>query len=315
MIDIMEKIRKKERKNSYNKARVAQVYSLAAIPLLFVFVFSYLPMFGLVIAFKNYRYDLGIWGSEWVGFKNFKFFFESKDCARVLRNTLGLNSLFIVATVMAAVVLALFLYELNSKNKTKIFQTILITPHFLSWVVVAYMVYALLNPSFGMINKFLMTIGMQPVDWYSTPNAWPAILTIASIWKSMGMDSVMYYAALMGMDSSIEEAARIDGASQNQIRWKIFIPSIVPIIMINVILKIGNVFRSDFGLFYQLTRDVGTLYPTTDVIDTYIFRALRELGNIGMSSAVGAFQSVVGLILVLITNYVTKKINPDNALL
>lgn len=223
--------------------------------------------------------------------------------------------MFIIAGLSSAVFVALFLFELKSRTKTKVFQTIMITPHFLSWVVVAYMVYGFLNPSIGILNNVLEKMGIPGVEWYSIPSAWPFILTISAVWKSVGMDSVMYYAALMGVDSSLEEAALIDGASKNQIRWKIFLPSITPIICINLIVKIGSVMRADFGLFYQLTRNVGVLYPTTDVIDTYIFRALREMGDIGMSTAVGLFQSVVGLAMVLATNYITKKINPDNALI
>lgn len=304
-----------ERVKNYNQSRNFQIYAIMFIPLLIIFIFNYVPMFGLIMAFKNYRYDLGIFGSPWVGFGNFEFFFTSNDCWRVLRNTIGLNAIFIVCGVAFAVFVALFLYEVKSRTKTKIFQTIMITPNFLSWVVVSYMAYAFLNPAYGLLNTVFESIGIAGIDWYSTPGVWPVILTVCSVWKAFGMDSVVYYASLMGVDPSLEEAALIDGASRGQIRRYIYIPSIIPVITIMTILKIGGIMRADFGLFYQVTRDVGTLYPTTDVIDTYIFRALRQLGNVGMSTAIGMFQSVVGLVLVLITNFITEKISPDNALL
>ena len=307
-------MKKSKLKISSGGVRQLQIYSMAAIPILLVILFCYVPMFGVIIGFKDYRFNLGIFGSEWVGLKNFEIFFSAKESWRIIRNTLSLNFMMIVANVFFSVALAVLLYRLTSRTKTKIFQTILITPHFLSWVVVGYMVYALLNPAYGLFNSILSHIGLTPVDWYSTPGIWPVILTIASVWKSVGMDSVIYYAALMGLDASLFEAAAIDGANERQITRKIKIPLIVPLISVMTIIKIGNIFRADFGLFYQLTRDVGTLYPTTDVIDTYIFRTMRVLGNMGMSTAVGLVQSVVGLIMVIITNHVSKKIDPDNGL-
>lgn len=295
-------------------SKTLQLYSMCAIPLLFIFIFNYLPIGGAIIAFKNYRYDLGIFGSPWVGFKNFEFFLQSSEFLKITRNTLGLNALFILFGIISAVLVAVMLYELASRAGTKIYQTLMITPHFLSWVIVGYMVYALLNPSYGTINTILQKIGVPAVDWYSKPGAWPVILTIASVWKNVGMDSVIYYAALMGIDSSLFEAAEIDGATKLERTRYVVIPCLVPLITIMTILKIGGIFRADFGLFYQLTRDVGALYSTTDVVDTYVFRTMRVVGNMGMSSAVGLLQSVVGLILVLVTNYVSRKIEPDNSL-
>jgi len=310
------KAKKGESKKPCRKIKVSalQDYSLAAVPLLYILLFSYIPMVGLVIAFKDYRYDKGMFGSDWVRFDNFKFFFTSNDFLRVTRNTILLNALFIVIGITCAVALAIALFSVISRTKTKVFQTVLITPHFLSWVVVGYMVYAFLNPVHGMVNTILKSVGAESIDWYSKPNAWPAILTISSVWKHIGMDCVLYYAALMGMDTSLFEAAEVDGATKWQVRRYIIIPSLVQIITITAILKIGHIFRADFGLFYQVTRDVGTLYPTTDVMDTYIFRTMKELGDMGMSTAAGFLQSVVGLVTVIVTNHITKKINPDNAL-
>lgn len=291
-----------------------QLYSLCIIPVVLVLIFNYLPMGGIIIAFKDYRYNLGIFGSEWVGFKNFEFFFKSTEFVRITWNTLYMNFVFIIIGTISSVLTAVLLFGLKSRNTTKVFQTTLITPHFLSWVVVAYMVYAFLNPQYGFLNVFLEKLGMKKVDWYATPGAWPIILSIAYVWKTVGMDSVVYYAALMGIDTSLFEAADIDGANPIQKFRTIIIPELVPLLTILTILKVGNIFRADFGLFYQLPRDVGLLYSTTDVIDTYIFRAMRVVGDMSMSSAVGLLQSVVGFVLVVLTNYITGKIDPDSTL-
>lgn len=300
----------KVRRRRWPTKREWSLYAMAAIPVLLVFVFSYLPMGGLIIAFKNYKYSLGIFGSEWVGLKNFEFFVTSSDFLRLVRNTVGLNAIFISTGIIFAIILAIMLYELKNRLATKIFQTTLLTPHFLSWVIVSYMLYGFLHPQYGILNSFLENVlHIQPIDWYGTPNVWPFILTIASIWKHVAMDSILYYASLMGIDTSLLEAARVDGASKLRIYWHIILPELVPLITVLTIMKIGNIFRADFGLFYQLPRDIGILYPTTDVIDTYIFRTMRVIGDMGMSSAVGLLQSIVGFILVLLTNYVSKKVS------
>ncbi|MBQ4109993.1 MAG: sugar ABC transporter permease [Clostridia bacterium] len=287
---------------------------MCALPVLLIFIFNYIPMAGLVLAFKNFRYDKGMFGSPWAGIDNFRFFFESDSFIKITRNTLGLNALFIFLIIVCSVALAVTLFRINSRRATKVYQTVLITPHFVSWVVAAYIVYALLNPQYGLINHLLVKFGIEPIDWYAMPKAWPAILSIAYIWKHIGLDSVIYYAALMGMDSSLIEAASVDGATRWQQTRFVIIPQLTVLIVIQTILKIGGIFRADFGMFYQLTRDVGMLYETTDVIDTFIFRTMRVVGNMGMSSAVGFLQSVVGFVLVMVTNYVSKKIDEDYGL-
>lgn len=296
------------------KKRDMQLYSLCALPMILVFLFNYLPMGGIIIAFKDYKYSKGILGSKWVGLDNFRFLFKSNDFFRITWNTLELNFIFIVVGIVAAVLVAVLMYGIQSRHASKVYQTVLITPYFMSWVIVSYIVYAFLNPSYGMLNKVIEGLGGEPIDWYSSPGAWTYILTICSVWKHVGMDSVVYYAALMGIDSSLFEAARIDGANRRQITWKITIPSLIPLITILTILKIGNIFRADFGLFYQVTRNVGTLYSRTDVIDTYVYRTMREIGDMGMSSAVGLIQSLVGFVLVLVTNHAAKKIDPESSL-
>ncbi|MBC7958720.1 MAG: sugar ABC transporter permease, partial [Vallitaleaceae bacterium] len=238
----------------------------------------------------------------------------SQDAFRITRNTIFLNTLFIIASTVCSVIFALLMFEISKKAFIKLYQTVAILPMFLSWVVVGAISYIFLEPNSGVINQVLITLGVEPISWYSDPEKWPAILTFINTWKGVGYGSIVYYAALMGINSEFFEAAEVDGANKLQRAWYISIPSLIPIITIMTILSIGNIFRADFGLFYNVTRNIGALYPSTDVIDTYVFRGLTKLGNIGMSAAVGLFQSAVGFFLILITNYVTKKIEPDNAL-
>jgi putative aldouronate transport system permease protein len=292
----------------------AELYGMMALPLLKVLLFSYVPMFGLIIAFKDYKFNKGILGSRWVGLKNFDFFLKSNDFLVVTRNTILLNLLFIVAGILAALILAILLYNVTSRKATKVLQTMYITPNFVGWVLVSYLVYAFLNPQYGMLNGFLNSIGLEEVSWYSEPKYWPFILTVVNTWKIVGMDSVIYYAALMGIDESLFEAAKIDGANSSQITRKIMIPEIMSIITILSILKVGNIFKGDFGLFYQVTMNSALLYDVTDVVDTYVYRTMKETNNMSLSTAVGFIQSVVGMIMVVGTNWLSKKIDKDNGL-
>jgi putative aldouronate transport system permease protein len=291
-------------------------YNLLALPAIILFlIFAYVPMAGLVLAFKDYRFDLGVFKSPWVGFQNFKFFFTSEDAWRITSNTLELNFLFIGAGLVFSVIFALMLFEIKNKYMVKFYQTSMILPNFISWVVVGYMSYIILNPTMGVMNSILKIFGAAPIDWYAEPGYWPGILLIAYLWKSVGINSVIYFAALMGIDTEYYEAADLDGATKLQKIIHISIPFIMPTILIMFILALGGIFRSDFGLFYQLTRDIGKLYSTTDVIDTYIMRSLKTLGDVGMSSAVGLFQSVVGFVTVIVANWVVKKIDSDSAIM
>lgn len=276
--------------NGAVKSRQRNMMILAALPIIQIFIFAYLPMFGLVIAFKDYRFDTGIWGSKWVGLDNFKFFLTSKEFTSIAWNTIFLNFLFIIVGMIAAIFVAVLLFELVGRGNTKLYQTVMITPNFLSWVIVGYMAYAFLNPEAGFINGMLQKMGLQKVNWYSEPGYWPAILTVVSVWKGVGMNSVYYYANLMGIDSSLFEAAEIDGASKLQKTRYITVPCLKKLAIMLFIMSVGGIFRSDFGLFYQVTRDVGTLYKTTDVMDTYIFRALKTVGDMSMSSAAGFYS-------------------------
>lgn len=289
--------------------------SLMLVPgIIFFLVFSYLPMTGVIIAFKDYRNNLGILGSKWIGLRNFRFFFTSQDAWRIARNTVGYGFLFIILGIVCAVTIAILLYEVKNKFAIKYYQTTMILPHFLSWVIVGYITYIILEPNMGILNQILNFFGIKSINWYLEPKYWVAILPVVNVWKTVGLNCIMYYAALMGIDEQLFEAATVDGASKwKKIRY-ITIPSLVPLMTILTILNIGSVIKGDFGLFYNIPRNVGLLYPTTDIIDTYIYRGLQTGDDIGITTAVGLFQSFVGLIMVVITNKIVKKISPENSL-
>lgn len=306
---------KAKRLLSNRKAVDFTQFCLLALPAVaLVFIFNYLPMGGVVIAFKRFNVQGGILGSPWVGLNNFKFFFESSDAWRVVRNTLFLNLLFIVFKLIFSVAFALMCFKIRNRRSVKVYQTTAIIPSFLSWVVVGYLVYALLKPNGGAINSIITAFGGEPVKWYSEPAYWPVILLIVFLWQGVGNGSLFYYASLMGIDPSYYEAAALDGANSWQEFRYITLPFLKPLIIIMQILAIGGIFSADFGLFYNVTRNIGKLYATTDVINTYVYRALIEVGNIGMSAAVGLMQSVLGFVLVIITNLIVRKIEPESAL-
>lgn len=304
----MQQKRKMQKKNDL------VLTGMALPPALFIFVFSYLPMLGLIIAFKDFKVSKGILGSAWCGLKNFKFFFQSTDAWIVLRNTIGMNLLFIALTLVVSVAIALMLNELRSRRTVKTIQTIMFFPYFLSWVVVSYMLYAFLNHNYGIINTALAALGLPSVAWYSESKYWPWILTFMYIWKNAGYNAIIYYASIMGIDESYYEAAAIDGATRRQITWRITLPLLKKIIICMTLLQIGRVMYSDFGLFYQLPRDMGALFSTTQVLDTYIFRMLRVTGNVGVSAAVGCFQAIVGFILIMAANGVVRRIDKESAM-
>lgn len=297
-----------------NMIRNKQLLLMAAPGFLFFLVYYYLPMGGVIIAFQDFKPQRGIWNSEFIGWTNFKFFFQSDYASRVIVNTLYLNVLFIATVLVVGLGVALVLNEVSRRFIAKVAQSAMFLPYFLSWVVVGYFSLTLFNDSFGVLNRWLESIGVGAISWYSEPKYWPFILVILNLWKSLGVSVIIYYAAIISVDKSLIEAALVDGASRWRTTRSIVIPSITPIITIMVLLQIGQIFRADFGLFYNVTRDVGALYATTDVIDTFVVRSLRVLGDIGMSSAASLFQSVAGLITVVISNYVVRRINSDNAL-
>lgn len=277
-------------------------------------IFCYLPMIGIIVAFKNYNFKDGILFSPWNGLENFKFFFTSNYASRIIFNTVFLNSLFIIISTVFQVGFAVILNELKSRIFAKVSNTIMFMPYFISWVIVGYFTYSLLNVDYGLVNKFLPSIGMQPVDWYNTPQVWPIILVLCYLWKWCGYGSVIYTAGIMGINSEYYEAAIVDGANKRQQIFKITIPLLRPMIIILTLLAIGRIFYADFGMFYNITQNSGTLYSTTDVMDTFVYRAIRVTGDFGMASAAGFIQSVVGFLLVLGSNFVVRKLDEESRL-
>ncbi|WP_376700900.1 ABC transporter permease [Listeria newyorkensis] len=282
-------------------------------------IFAYLPMFGTVIAFKDYRVDgngfiSSLMSSDWVGLENFKFLFRTDDAFIITRNTVLYNLVFIVVGLLLGVALAIVFNSLVNKRMAKVYQTGMLFPYFLSWVVVSYFLYSFLSEDSGLLNSLIVSFGGDPISWYSDPKYWPFILIFMNIWKGLGYGSIVYLAAIAGIDRNYYEAAMIDGAGKWQQIRHVTIPALTPLIIILTILNVGKIFNSDFGLFYQLPRNSGPLYPVTDVIDTYVYRGLTSLGDISMSAAAGLYQSIVGFILVMLTNYIVKKIDPEYAL-
>lgn len=286
-----------------------------AIPgFLFILIYYYIPMIGIIIAFQDFKYDKGPFGSKFIGFDNFRFFFTSQYASRIITNTVFLNAVFIITTLITSVFIAIFLNRMKNVLYAKFVQSSLFFPYFISWVVVGYFALAFFSETYGVANKLLQWIGLNPVSWYSRPRIWPFILTAFNLWKQVGVNAVIYLAAIINISEEYYDAAKIDGAGPiKQVRY-ITIPEIIPIISIMVLLSIGQIFRSDFGLFYNVTRDIGLLYSTTDVIDTFVIRSLRVIGDMGMASAAGFFQSVIGFVMVLVSNYVVKRINSENSL-
>ncbi len=280
-------------------------------------IFAYLPMFGVLIAFKNWQIHGGflesLIKSPFVGFDNFKFLFSSSDAWLITRNTILYNIVFIVLGIVLPVTLAILLKELHNKKLSKYFQTSMFLPYFLSWVVVSYCLYAFLSPDKGYLNSIRQNLGMESVSWYTEAKYWPFIIIFMSQWKGVGYGTVVYLASICGIDKTYYEAALVDGASKWQQIKSITIPLLKPVLIIMFINAVGGMFRSDFGLFYQLPKDSGALYPVTNVIDTYVYRALINLGNIGMSSAAALYQSIVGLVLILVTNGIVRKVDNENA--
>lgn len=307
-------MRKNKSMSSMTKQRNRVWLAMMIIPLMFLVVFKYIPMVGIIIAFKNYNFADGIFGSPWVGFDNFTTFLRSRELAFLFRNTIGYNIIMLITGVAAALFIALFLYELTSRTATKIYQTIMITPNFLSIVIVGYITYSLLNPQAGVFNTVLRAIGFEGVEWYNELYVWPFILPLVSMWKGAGMSSVMYYAALMGIDGSLIEAAKIDGANKWQRYIYVLIPSILPTIVILLVLSLGNILEGDFGLFFYIPRNVGKLRPVTEIFSTYTMRLFKGTGmgvNYSLSAAISLFQSIVGAILTLSANKASKLIDKE----
>ena len=306
------------------KARNAKQLVLASMVLpgaLWFLLLRYLPMAGIILAFKNYKVypkNPTFWSnlihSEWVGFDNFKFLFSSKDTLKIVRNTIGYNALWIIMGLVIAVALAIMLNEITHKFVAKTYQTLMFFPYFLSWVVASYFVLAFLDPTRGLLTNFMASHGMGKISWYSEPKYWPVILTICSMWKNIGYSTILYLAAITGIDNSQYEAAAIDGATKwEQIKY-VTLPHLRPMICILLIMNVGKIFVGDFGLFYNIPLNSGSLYSTTQVIDTYVYRVMTATSNIGMSTAAGVLQNLVGFVCIVAANKVVTKIDADSSL-
>lgn len=285
-------------------------------------LFCYLPMFGLIIAFKNYRLIPGkgfmysLFHSEWAGFSNFNFFIKSNTFIIILRNTLLYNIVFIILNIAIPVLLAILINQLYSRMKSKVYQTLIFFPYFMSWVVASYFVYAFLNPDKGLFNILINSAGGQPVKWYMEPKYWPFILIFMQLWKTVGYNMVVYLASITGFDQSLYEAAMLDGATKFQQAKYITVPLLKPIIVMMFILNVGHIFYSDFGLFWQVTKGIPhSLYNVSSTFDTYIYAALQSNSPIGKTAAAGFFQAVCCCVTVLLANWIVKKIDPDNAII
>ena len=291
------------------------LYLMMLPALLYLLINNYIPMAGMVIAFKKLNFAKGIWASPWAGLKNFKFLFASKDAWIITRNTLLYNVAFILVNMVVGIAIAILITEIRNTKLKKIYQSAILLPFLMSMVILSYIVYALLSAENGLVNNSILPLfHIDPIQWYQKPKYWPAILIIANCWKGVGYGCLIYIASLIGIDPSFYEAARLDGASKWQEITKITLPSLVPTIITLLLLSIGRIFYSDFGLFYQVPMNSGVLFPTTNVIDTYVYRALIEQGNISMSSAAGVYQSLVGFCVVMLSNWIVRKVDKDQAL-
>ncbi len=291
-----------------------QLYLMAAPALIFILVFSYIPMVGLVMAFQDLDLSKGVFTSPWAGLTNFKFLFATTDAWIITRNTVFYNVVFIAGGLVLSVTLALLINEMTSKRLQKILQTIYIMPFFLSMVVVAMIMLSLFHFQFGYVNTIIKGNGGQPVYWYARTDVWWWLLIVVHFWKGIGYSSILYTAVISGISQEFYEAAALDGASRwQQIRY-ITLPHLRTIMCINLIRSCGNIFRGDFGLFYTVTNNEGALYPVTNILDTYIYNALVTYPNLGMATAAGFYQSIVGFILVLTVNKIVKHMDSDSAM-
>ncbi len=288
---------------------------------IWLLLLRYLPMFGIVMSFQNFEiyYDNptllnNIIHSPWVGLQNFEFLFATRDCWSMLFNTIAYNLVFIILGTVISVAFAIMMSELTTKRLMKTYQTMMFFPFFLSWVVASYFLYAFLAPDDGLLVHLFKDAAITQTGWYNDMKPWPYLIVFAHMWKNVGYTVVLYMAAIVGIDTSLYEAARIDGASKWQQIRHVTLPHLTTLIVVLLIINVGKIFNSDFGLFYTVPMNTGALIPVTQVVDTYVYRALISTGDIGMSTAAGLFQSAVGFVLVLITNTIVRKVDPDSAM-
>lgn len=304
-----------------SKKKTLLLLTMVAPGAIWLILLRYLPMFGIVIAFKDYRIFSkapslfnNIMNSDWVGLRNFKFLFATSDSWKMIRNTLGYNIFWILLGLVIAVAFAVMLNEINNRFIAKTYQTLMFFPYFLSWVVASYFVLAFLDPTRGLITHMQQNAGVTPTSWYTDPAPWPVILTIANLWKNIGYSTILYLAAITGIDGAQYEAASIDGATKWQQIKHVTLPHLKTMIIILFIMNVGKIFNADFGLFYSVPQNSGPLYPATMVIDTYVYNALMTTNDVGMSTAAGFLQNIVGFVCIMTTNTIVRKVDPDSSL-
>lgn len=304
--------RQKKAKKAEERKRNLPLYLFMLPGLIYLIANNYIPMFGILIAFKKVNFATGIFQSPWCGFDNFEYLFVTKDAWIMIRNTLAYNVCWIILDMVIAVFIAVLMAEIASGRAAKVIQPIICFPSMVSAVLLSFIVYAFLSTSYGYLNTTLFQD--NPINWYATARYWPIILTIVHFWQNAGQSSIIYMASIGGIDKSLYESARLDGAS----KWKqivhITLPMLRPMIILMLLMSIGRIFNSDFGLFYQVPLNSGLLTSTTQTIDTYVYRALLQLNNVSMSSAASVFQAVIGFVLVMASNMLVRVIEPDNAL-
>ncbi|MBQ8814417.1 MAG: sugar ABC transporter permease [Lachnospiraceae bacterium] len=298
-------------KNTW-KNRSLMVMALPA--LILMIMFSYVPMYGVVLAFKKFNYMQGF-NSPWCGLDNFKFMFLVGDTFwQMTRNTVGYFLLFTIVGTVGKVMLAIALNEMVFKRAAKFFQSCMVLPHFISYIAISFVVYALLKTNGGLVNQWIMALGGEGINFYAEAERWPLILLIVNTWKNIGYGSVLYLSVLVGIDPGLYEAAELDGANAWQRMIHITIPMLVPMIVITTLLGLGSIMQSDTGLFYQVTKNSGALYSTTQVLDSYVLNAITSGSNFGTTAAVTFYQSIVGTFMIVMTNLFVRKISPDNAI-
>ncbi len=308
--DILAQRKKMQKREDWK--RNMPLYLMMLPGLIYLFANNYLPMFGILIAFKKVNFALGIFKSPWVGLDNFEFLFKTKDAWMMIRNTVCYNLVWIVIDLIIAVFIAICMAEISSRKAAKVIQPVICFPSMVSAVLLSFIVYAFLSVSYGYLNTTVFHD--KPVNWYATAKYWPIILTIVHLWQNAGQSSIVYMASIGGIDKSLYESARLDGANKwAQIRH-ITLPMLKPMIILMTLMAVGRIFNSDFGLFYQVPLGSGLLYSTTQTIDTYVYRSLLELNNISMSSAASVFQAIIGFLLVLASNLMVRVVDPDSAL-
>ena len=291
------------------------LYAMMLPTIAFLIINNYLPMLGLSIAFLKFRPALGIFGSEFVGFENFRFFFSTPDFINITKNTVLYNLAYIILDISVATFTAIALNEMRKKYLKKTYQSFMLMPFFLSWVVVNYVFYSFLSIDKGFINNTLFNLlGKEPISWYRETKFWPFILIFAQLWRYTGYNTILIHSGLVAIDESLYEAALMDGASKLRQIFSITIPQLMPVIIAMFLMLIGRMFYADFGLHFQVPNNSGALYAVTDVLDTYVYRSLRQMGNISMASAAGFYQAVIGMIIVIIANKTVKKFDASKSL-